>query len=307
MTYVFLSHSHKDRELAHKIARALTEENINIWFDEWEILVGDSIAQLVQQGLNEVDFVVLLLTANSIKSGWVEKEWQSQIGVEAERKNIRILPVKADDCDIPFLLRDKRYADIQTDYKKGISELIRGIQGHSERLSKPISFIPQEFPLKREKIFRPHLSVYILIVCIILIFAGVGFYIWNTVNHDKIYEFSENDSEDIFSTLPEVVPPAESYRIHAVDQLPSPDFSKFEISEEKMVVDLRRWKPFENGSEERVSPVTWNRKIRLKKIAKVDDIRFGFATEGAGIDATCLSGQDFRIETGTRLRTLPKF
>ncbi len=78
MPSVFLSYSHMDREVADRIAHDLTNEAIGVWLDEWEILVGDSITQRVQQGLSEVDFVTLLVTAHSVDSGWVEKEWQSQ-------------------------------------------------------------------------------------------------------------------------------------------------------------------------------------------------------------------------------------
>jgi TIR domain-containing protein len=84
MPSIFLSHSTKDKSLARQIANDLLSADISVWLGEWEILVGDSITQRIQQGLEEVDYVAVLLTKHSVESGWVEKEWQTKIGVEAE-------------------------------------------------------------------------------------------------------------------------------------------------------------------------------------------------------------------------------
>lgn len=76
-----------------------------------------------------------------------------------------------------------------------------------------------------------------------------------------------------------------------------PEYSKFEMLEDRRVMDLRDWKPFLRGAQERISPVTWSRKIKLKKTGEAAQVRFAFATEGAGIDAACVSGQDYYLET----------
>jgi len=133
MPTVFLSHSSKDKELARQIARDLRAADIDVWLDECRILIGDSIAHEIQQGLEEADFVAILLTDHSINSGWVEKEWQSQVGREAATKQVCILPLKASECDIPLLLRDKRYADFTSEYKPAIAALIAAIQQHTSR------------------------------------------------------------------------------------------------------------------------------------------------------------------------------
>ncbi len=133
MPSVFISYSHKDKALTKRIANDLIKKDIIVWLDEWEILVGDSITQRVQHGLENVDFIMLLLTKHSVQSGWVEKEWQSQIGLEAERQRIRILPVIGGACEIPALLKDKKYTDVEADYSKGVSELVNAIKSHMAR------------------------------------------------------------------------------------------------------------------------------------------------------------------------------
>ena len=137
MPSIFLSHSSKDKELAMIIAHDLIEAGIQVWLDEWEILVGDSITQRIQHGLDDVTFVGILWTKHSASSGWVEKEWASRIGDEAEAREVIILPLKADSSPLPRLLCDKKYADFERDYDCGIRDLITAIKGHEKRRELP--------------------------------------------------------------------------------------------------------------------------------------------------------------------------
>lgn len=149
MTNVFLSYNTKDVEIARRIASDLTREGLNVWFDEWEIVIGHSISQRIEQGLDNAHFVIVLLTKHSVESGWVEKEWRSKIGQEADNKRVVILPVIGERCKIPTLLRDKRYADIRDSYDKGIEELINSIKIHSKTIDgRKVLRIPHDFIAK---------------------------------------------------------------------------------------------------------------------------------------------------------------
>jgi TIR domain len=131
MPRVFLSYSSMDKGLANRLASDLRDEGIDVWFDEWRIRVGDSITQAIQHGLADADFVLVLLSTHSVASGWVQKEWQSQIGREAEGKGTIILPIRLDACEIPPLLADKKYADIGLDYRQALEEIVCAIAANS--------------------------------------------------------------------------------------------------------------------------------------------------------------------------------
>jgi hypothetical protein len=124
--------------------------------------------------------------------------------------------------------------------------------------------------------------------------------------HKQSYEFDKDRPAAAFTSNQHIVEPPESYKIHEVLQLPVPDYSKFEILQDRRVIDLRGWKPFEKGAEGRVSPVTWSRRVRLRKVEEVEWMRFVFATDGAGIDAECSSGNDYYLETGVVSATPPQ-
>lgn len=281
--------------MAGRLARDLVEESINVWLDEWEILIGDSITQRVQQGLQEVDFVILLLTKHSVGSGWAEKEWQSQVGLEAERKQVRILPVRADSCEVPLLLRDKKCADVSSDYEKGLSELLRAIRGHlGKQMGKPGG--PPAVNKSSPRRLRARRWQAALVALVLLATASFIVYRAN-VAETKVYELDLNNSATFYPKKSKIVPPAESYRIREVYNLPTPDYSGFTVIEDRRVIDLRDWKPFAAGADGRISPVTWSRMIRLQKIKEAEQIRFAFATGGSGIDAAVVSGQDYYLET----------
>ncbi len=131
MPRVFLSHSSRDKKLVARLAEDLTAEGIDVWLDAGEILAGDSIAQEIQKGLEASDFIVLVLSRASVRSGWVDKEWQARIGREATSRAVHIIPVLAERCEIPALLADKRTADFTEDYDAGLGELLAAIRKHA--------------------------------------------------------------------------------------------------------------------------------------------------------------------------------
>ncbi len=121
---IFLSHSSKDKELVRRLANDLKQAGLEVWLDEWEIKVGDSITHKIDRGLSDCDYVVVVLSEAAIRSGWVEREWRSAIFAEIDDKRVRVLPILAEPCtELPALLRDKKYADFSSSYEDGFDQL----------------------------------------------------------------------------------------------------------------------------------------------------------------------------------------
>ncbi len=131
-TVAFLSHSSRDKQFIRKLAADLTENGIDVWFEEQKILVGDSITEKIGQGLAQSDFFVIALSENSVNSAWVKKELSNAVIQEIEKRAVTVLPIRLDDCEIPELLRDKKYADFSKSYKIGLQELIQAMKHHPE-------------------------------------------------------------------------------------------------------------------------------------------------------------------------------
>lgn len=137
---VFISYNKKDKEIATDIAVFLEVEDIKVWFDEWEILAGDSIIEEIESGLSECTHFIIIWSVNSAKSNWVRKELKS-ILCEAIRIGVpRIIPVILDKTPLPKLLVDLKYIKYKNDSDKDREEIIKSILGErpSQSLTKAI-------------------------------------------------------------------------------------------------------------------------------------------------------------------------
>lgn len=129
MIQIFMSHSSKDKEFVRWLSQSLEEIGYQVWLDEWEIKVGESITGRVQDGLDKSQYLILVLSSSSVESGWVEKEWKAKYWDEIKNKQTIILPVLIEQCNIPTLLKDKRYANFSSNRTKALLELVSGLGG----------------------------------------------------------------------------------------------------------------------------------------------------------------------------------
>lgn len=111
MTNVFLSHSSEDKTFARKLASELESNEIRVWIDEAEIKVGDSLMDKISHAIDEADFIAVVLSSTSVASEWVMAELKMAMTRELADRQVRVLPILKDKCEIPLFLRDKLYAD----------------------------------------------------------------------------------------------------------------------------------------------------------------------------------------------------
>lgn len=123
MSNLFISHSSRDLKVATSIAEELNRLGHEVWLDKWTIQVGDSIPHKINDGLEKCNFMVLLLSEHSVSSKWVEKEWSSAYMDEIKGGKVVLLPALLEDCAIPAIIRDKKYADFRESFTHGMIEL----------------------------------------------------------------------------------------------------------------------------------------------------------------------------------------
>jgi len=121
---ISISHSSKDKTFARLLATDLVDNGHSPWLDEWEIKVGHLIPKEITKGLDECEYVIIILSNNSIVSNWVENEWQSKYWDEVEKGKIVLLPVLMQECEIPRLLKCKKYANFIQNYQDGLREVL---------------------------------------------------------------------------------------------------------------------------------------------------------------------------------------
>ncbi len=72
---VFISHASEDKdEVVRPLAHALANKNLTVWYDEFELKIGDSLRRKIDKGLANSRFGIVVLSKDFIKKGWTNYE-----------------------------------------------------------------------------------------------------------------------------------------------------------------------------------------------------------------------------------------
>lgn len=124
---IFISYSHEDKSFVDKFATQLVQNNIIVWMDRWELNIGDSIIDKVQDAVEGASALLVILSKNSVDSPWCKRELSAGLLRELEEKRVVVMPVLIEDCDIPLFARGKLYADFRKDFDDGLKTVLDGV------------------------------------------------------------------------------------------------------------------------------------------------------------------------------------
>lgn len=72
---VFISHASEDKEdVVRPLAKSLKEKGVSVWYDEFELKIGDSLRRKIDQGLSKSRFGIVVISRAFIKKGWTNYE-----------------------------------------------------------------------------------------------------------------------------------------------------------------------------------------------------------------------------------------
>jgi hypothetical protein len=91
---VFISHASEDKEVfVRELARVLSETyGLNVWYDEFSIKWGDSLRTVIDKGLSNSRYGVVVISRNFIRKGWTNYELDGLFQIEMT-KGKTILPI----------------------------------------------------------------------------------------------------------------------------------------------------------------------------------------------------------------------
>ena len=68
---IFISYAHEDKqEVALPLAKALRNEGLEVWFDDFELRIGMSLRQTIDRGIARSRFGVVVLSRSFFRKGW---------------------------------------------------------------------------------------------------------------------------------------------------------------------------------------------------------------------------------------------
>jgi hypothetical protein len=90
---VFISHASEDKdEVVRPLANALKDKGLKVWYDEFELKIGDSLRRKIDAGLAKSRFGIVVLSQDFIKKGWTNYELDGIITKAVTNEQV-VLPI----------------------------------------------------------------------------------------------------------------------------------------------------------------------------------------------------------------------
>ena len=120
---VFISYARRDGEkFATDLRRRLLAEHIPLWQDRVGMEGGRDWWQQITEALEQVEFMVLVMTPAAMQSPMVRKEWRY-----ARQQGVCVYPVKGmpklDFASLPHWMRDVHFYDLAHEWPKFVNDL----------------------------------------------------------------------------------------------------------------------------------------------------------------------------------------
>jgi hypothetical protein len=89
----FICHASEDKDVARPPAEALRRSGYGVWFDEYELRLGDSLRGKIDKGLANSRFGVVILSRRFFEKEWTQRELDGLTAREVVGGERLILPV----------------------------------------------------------------------------------------------------------------------------------------------------------------------------------------------------------------------
>lgn len=129
---LFICHASEDKPFVERLVGELDRRALHAWFDQREILVGDSIVEKINEGLSQARYIIAVLSPHSVQKPWPATELRSSLMRQVETGEVVLLPALLESCDIPAIIADLKYADFRASFDHGFAALLASIRqrGH---------------------------------------------------------------------------------------------------------------------------------------------------------------------------------
>ncbi len=111
---VFLSHANKDKkDLVEELYQSLSKLGINIFYDKESLEWGDKWKERIQNGTNEAEFAIIVISENFFDREWTEKELSKFLSRQNSNGQKLILPIVHNITNEQLREKYPNVADIQ--------------------------------------------------------------------------------------------------------------------------------------------------------------------------------------------------
>lgn len=139
---IFLSHNSADKPMVKNLAVRLRAENFCIWFDEWDLAVGEKWQVGLEKALSDCGVFVIFLGKEGI-GPWHEAEMRVALSRNIAKKDLHIIPVILPDISdealdkLPVFLKEYNMVRFHQTLEdtKAFKRLLAGIRNEKPGLN----------------------------------------------------------------------------------------------------------------------------------------------------------------------------
>jgi hypothetical protein len=154
--FIFLCHAKEDIQDVRQTYDTLKKANLNPWLDEINLLAGQDWNLEIQKAIDKTDYILIFLSKQSVKkTGYLNKEikWSLEKQDEQPEGGICIIPVRLDECDLPYSLKTLQAVDLFE--PDGLEKLIHSLKHQTDVVNSP-----QENPYVNREMLPPHSDMF---------------------------------------------------------------------------------------------------------------------------------------------------
>ena len=114
-----------------RLKNDLTNKGITVWLDRERLLPGDLFGDAIEKGLDESRTICIVMSPESMRSGWVREEYLRAINLFVRTdKQRKVIPLLLKDAEFPGFLSNRQWVDFsdETKYSDSLAYLIKGIR-----------------------------------------------------------------------------------------------------------------------------------------------------------------------------------
>ena len=133
MASAFISYAHEDQEFMLALVEQLQRQELEIRYDQVVLNIGDSLIQKLSQEIAAGDFLIAIVSPDSVASNWCQRELALAETQGINEQRVKVLPVKFRGAEMPPMLTDTYWADADRTAVETIArQLAAAMRAHLE-------------------------------------------------------------------------------------------------------------------------------------------------------------------------------
>src|SRR3954453_14140190 len=133
MPSAFISYAHEDQEFMLALVEQLQGQTLEIRYDQVVLNIGDSLIQRLSQEIAAGDFLLAIVSPDSVASNWCQRELALAATQGINEQRVKVLPVKFRGAERPPMLADTYWADADRHAVETIArQLAAAMRAHLE-------------------------------------------------------------------------------------------------------------------------------------------------------------------------------